>query len=89
MEARSDRSLSFAEKDLAAPGVRLPAARVLVFLSHTPEATFTDIMEGTHQGSPNEHRPPPADRTWPGDGPWDRERHPDDEGLVVLARMAV
>ena len=56
METRTMRYLTGKAEEmiryLSAAGVRLAAARVLVFLEHTPDATAREIEEGTAQRQP-------------------------------------
>lgn len=53
MDAQEIRSLTYDDENtatgLAASGVSLPAARVLVFLARYPEATAGEIGRGTGQ----------------------------------------
>ena len=56
MDAQEVHQLTYGDedlaKDLAAAGVRLPAARVLVFLAQVAGATAAEIRRGTDQTSP-------------------------------------
>lgn len=56
MDAQEVHQLTYGDEDLAeeiaAAGVRLPAARVLVFLAQVAGATAAEIRRGTDQTSP-------------------------------------
>ena len=56
MDTQEVHQLTYGDEDLAeeiaAAGVRLPAARVLVFLARTEGATAAEIIRGTNQVSP-------------------------------------
>jgi predicted transcriptional regulator len=55
MDAQEVHQLTYSDEDLAedlaAAGVRLPAARVIVFLARFADATAGEIRNGTDQGS--------------------------------------
>jgi predicted transcriptional regulator len=56
MDTQEVHQLTYGDEDLAeeiaAAGVRLPAARVLMFLARTEGATAAEIIRGTDQVSP-------------------------------------